>query len=194
MLQTVLGNFLMLGAIDLSTGESLMRWSVRIAVACVYLRFWIRLRTGATSSGTPSGIEFWLWTIGLLMYLCHVALAFQFVHRWNHNEAWQYTAEETAELTGVFRGDGIWANYAFTLIWTLDAGRLALAYCRRRPTSRRLDRMSFIVFLFMIFNATVVFGPALYRWLAIPAFLALLIAWRFERLGAESELPQAADQ
>lgn len=184
----------MLSIIDQLAGESLMRWSVRIAVACVYFRFLVRLRSGAAGSGAPRGIELWLWAIGLLLYLCHVALAFQFVHHWSHNEAWQHTAAETAELTGVFRGDGIWANYAFSLIWVLDAGRLALAYFRRRSTSRRLDRISFVLFLFMVFNATVVFGPALYRWLAIPAFLALLIAWRVGRAGAESEIPQASKQ
>ncbi len=188
-----LTNFVMLSAIDQSTGESLMRWTVRFAVVCVYSRFLIRLRTG-NANGTPSGAECWLWTIGLAMYLCHVALAFQFIHHWSHDHAWQHTAEETARLTGVLAGGGIWANYAFTLIWGLDAGRLARAHFQRRPTSRRLDRISFIAFLFMIFNATVVFGPAHYRWLAIPAFLALLIAWRVGGSTTESEIPQTPKQ
>lgn len=190
----VLGNFLMLGAIDQSTGESLMRWTVRFAVACVYARFLIRLRSGVAESSRPQGIEIWLWTIGWVMYLSHVALAFQFVHHWSHNEAWQHTAEETAKLTGVFRGDGIWANYAFTLIWSLDVGRLAMAYFHRRPTLPRLDRATLIAFLFMFFNATVVFGPAHYRWLAIPAFFALFIAWRTGRVEIELEVIDASEQ
>lgn len=168
----------MMAELDQSTGESLMRWTVRLAVACVYLRFWIRLRTGGEKPGTPLGIEICLWTIGWLLYACHVGLAFQFVHDWSHEAAWQHTAKETVRVTGVFRGEGIWANYVFTLIWALDVSRLAIAYFQRRPTSPRLDRASYIVFVFMLFNATVIFGPAHYRWLAIPALIALLMAWR----------------
>ena len=155
-----------------------MRWTVRLAVASVFLRAILRLRYRARDSISLSTAECCLWGVGCLAYLSHVVLAFHFVHRWSHDDAWRHTANETARLIGIQRGDGLWANYAFTVIWILDLVRLIVARISGRPTSSKTDMAIFFAFAFMVFNATVVFGPAFYRWLAIPAFLWMLLAWR----------------
>jgi hypothetical protein len=180
--------------VDQITGESLMRWTIRLAIACVFLRFTLRLQAGDRSKLAPPAIECWLWGIGCLAYGCHVILAFQYIHDWSHDHSWQHTADETARLTGIQRGEGIWANYLFTAIWMLDTGRLLRARWRRRPTSQKLDAASCCVFVFMFFNATVVFGPSHYRLLAIPALLVMFLAWRRGRAGRRGELLDHSDQ
>lgn len=166
----------MLDLIDQSTGQSLMRWTIRLAVACMVLRF--AARWSRTNRRIPSPSECLLWASGFLFYVCHVLSAFHFVHDWSHARAWQHTAEETSRLTGFHRGEGIWINYGFTIVWALDAVRLLAAQRMQRPTSRLLDVSSFLIFGFIAVNATVVFGPAHYRWLAIPLFFVLCFCWR----------------
>lgn len=170
--------------VDLTSGEGWMRWTIRAAIVCILLRWIARWRNTARAE-TPSAAECWLWALGLVFYLVHVLLAFHVVHHWSHQDAWQRTAEQTARLTGIRRGEGIWANHLFTIIWTADVIRLIRARVARKPTSRWLDRASFVVFAFMVFHATVVFGPDHYRWLAIPVLLMLFLVWRRRPMGPE---------
>ncbi len=176
-----------------STGESLMRWTVRVAVVMVLIRAAYRLRNRPALS-IPTRIECWLWGCGLLAYLAHVALAFHYVHGWSHHDAWQHTADETARVTSIRRGDGLWVNYLFTAIWLGDLGRLAWAHFRRRPTSRRFDLAIFFLFTFMIFNATVVFGSAFYRILAIPAAALLGWSWWAGRHNIRADSPMKLNE
>src|SRR5690606_2887397 len=105
-----------------------------------------------------------VWTAGCVIYLLHVAAAFHFVHDWSHEAACAQTAQQTAAVTGWHWGGGLWINYAFTLWWPLDVAWTWL---------RGLDGLPrwYIVCLhavagFLMFNATVVFGPAWWRWAA----------------------------
>ena len=162
---------------DPSTGQSLMRWTVRLAVALIVGRAMLRLWAGDRRP-VPSSAECVLWTLGCIAYACHVALAFEFVHDWSHDQAWRHTAAETARMTGVQRGEGLWVNYLFTILWTVDVVRLCRARRRHHRTSNRVDAMMALFFAFMVFNSTVVFGPSHYRWLAMPVCVVLLVAWR----------------
>jgi hypothetical protein len=156
-------------------GESLMLWAIRVAVACMYFRWLAGIGRITT---VPSRLECWLWTLGCLAYLIHVASAFQFVHHWSHTAAWQHTADETRRISGIARGDGLWVNYLFTAIWLIDCWRLIRANRQQRPTSRRLDVWVFWLFLFMVFNATVVFGPSHYLPIALVSGLVALARWQ----------------
>ena len=49
-----------------------------------------------------------LWTTGCLVFWLHVACAFQFVHHWSHAEAFEATARQTLETTGVASGALFW--------------------------------------------------------------------------------------
>src|SRR5437879_5846251 len=57
----------------------------------------------------------------------HVAAAFHFAHAWSHGVAYTATARQTKEATGWDWGGGLYANYAFTVVWLLDAAWCWLA-------------------------------------------------------------------
>lgn len=119
-----------------------------------------------------------LWTLGFAAYAVHVATAFHVVHDWSHAAAYAATARDTAAVTGVESGFGLWLNYLFTALWAADAAswwRLGIAGYRRRP--RWVAAGSYGFMAFMAFHATVVFeqGPVRAFGLAGSALLALLL-------------------
>jgi len=126
----------------------------------------------------PERAEVVCWSLGCFAYLVHVICAFAFVHQWSHETAIDFTAAETERVMGIRRGEGLWVNYLFTLVWLADVIRLVMAIQRQRPTDRRFDIAVHSFMAFIVFNATVVFGPTLYRWLGIPVAILLGIAWR----------------
>lgn len=120
-----------------------------------------------------------LWTIGWLIYLAHVAAAFQFMHHWSHAEAAASTDFQTELETGFPITGGIYFNYAFTVVWTLDVlwWWLAPGNYSRRPRAVAWIIHGFL--FFMAFNATVVFGRGFTRWFGAAACVALAIATAF---------------
>ena len=117
------------------------------------------------------------WTLGLALYLAHVACAFQFYHHWSHRAAYAETARRTAELFGWSSGAGLYFNYAFTLAWLVDVGWwwLSPASRERRPRWLSIAWQGF--FLFMVVNATIVFETGLVRWLGVAGCAALGGVW-----------------
>ena len=157
-------------------GESLTRWTVRIALACYLARIFIDLREGRNTHSERTAR--WLWTTGLAFYLAHVAAAFHFAHHWSHADAYAHTAAQTKSIVGIHWGDGIYFNYAFTLLWLGDVAlwwRNGSAHLRNSPGAYRTIQ---VVFAFMMFNATVVFGPPFWKWVALAVLLPLAYAWR----------------
>ena len=115
-----------------------------------------------------------IYTAGLAAFLLHVATAFHLFYGWSHTQALIETAKETAAVTGIASGAGLYFNYAFTVLWLLDAGwwwRSGTAAFRRR--SPWIDGSLHGFFLFMAFNATVVFETGAIRWIGGLATLAL---------------------
>ena len=114
------------------------------------------------------------YTLGLAAYLIHVAAAFHFFYGWSHATALAETARETAAVTGVASGAGLYLNYLFTFLWTADAiwwWSTGTAAFRRR--SSWIDGVLHGFLLFMAFNATVVFEQGTVRWAGAAASLAL---------------------
>ena len=159
-------------------GEALTRWTVRLAVACYLIRVVLDVvharRTGGVGIARQAR---WSWTVGCALYLLHVVCAFGFYHQWSHEAAYRHTARQTAEVIGIAWGGGLYFNYAFTLLWILD---LAAWWLRDLDSPYRSSPYFWTlhgVFAFMMFNATVVFGPPFWRWLAgIIALLLMVIA------------------
>lgn len=124
----------------------------------------------------------WAWTLGCACFLAHVVCAFSFFHGWSHAEAYRETARQTAELTGLRWGGGLFLNYLLTVAWVADVGRwwLRSAECALRPAW--LAALWHGFFFFLVFNGTVVFGRGPVRWLgfAICALLGVLW-WRRSR-------------
>jgi len=110
-----------------------------------------------------------LWTTGFLVFLVHVWAAFEWVHHWSHDAAWNHTARQTELLLGRHWGGGIWFNYLFTLLWGIDVVLL---------WTTNNDRQWLIVLhvylAFIVVNATAVFGPTWWRPVIIVAASVLL--------------------
>ncbi len=143
-------------------GDLLVRNSIRLSLAFYALSVLLLLR-GANGDGLARRA----WTLAWLTYLIHVALAFHYVHDWSHVEA----MEHVRKASGV--GEGLYASYLFTLLWTLDviwwwARPVSHA---RRPNWLKVGLHGFI--LFMVFNATVVFETGIIRWAGVALFEVL---------------------
>lgn len=62
-----------------------------------------------------------IWLLGCVAMWVHVAVAFHLAHAWSHAAAFEHTAQRTRELLGTAYGAGVWFNYGFLAIWTVDA-------------------------------------------------------------------------
>jgi len=159
--------------------EALIRWTARAAL----LLYVLALIVPRAVRGRRPGLN-WsrcTWSAGCFVYLLHVACAFQLVHHWSHAEANAATARQTAEVVGLDWGGGLYANYAFTLLWLGDVCWWWLAPERYETRSRFIE-CSVQAFLgFMWFNATVVFGMGIARWLGLGACLLVGGAWACKR-------------
>jgi hypothetical protein len=121
----------------------------------------------------------WVWTIGCFAMLLHVSCAFHFYHGWSQTSAYLETARQTYEVTGFNWGGGLFINYAFIAAWVLDVlwWWRGLEIYRQRPLPLVIVWQSF--FLFLVFNATVVFKSGLLRWLGLALCLGLSLLWWF---------------
>ena len=156
----------------MDTAELLTRWSVRLALALYALALVRRWSSQGRRSALAAARG--LWTAGWLAFLFHVLCAFHFYHHWSHADAYAVTARRTAEVVGWPWGGGLYANYAFTLVWLADA----ISWWRgleRYETRRRAVAWSVQGFLaFLVFNAAVVFAERAMRWVSLGVCLFLL--------------------
>ena len=155
-------------------GKLLTLWTIRLA-AVLYaasVMAWLRHRDRSARL---------TWTLGCLLYVAHVACAFNFYHHWTHWAAYQDTSRRTAELLGLHWGGGIYFNYIFTIVWVVDVfwWWRGVALYRNRPQWMNTSVHTF--FAFMFFNAAVVFAAGPVRWLGVVATAALALVWRQSR-------------
>lgn len=118
------------------------------------------------------------WTLGCTALLAHFICAFQFFHSWSHASAYAETARQTADVFGINWGGGIFINYGVAVLWIADIATwwiAGLSSYRSRPWSLVLIWHGFLIFI--IFNATVVFGHGLTRWIGILVTLCLCVCW-----------------
>ncbi len=103
-----------------------------------------------------------IWTVGAGAIIVHAVAVFHYVHHWSHDAAIAHTARQTAALTGLNWGGGLYVNYAFIALWVGDA----MLWWRDRS---RYERRSIAwrdallaIFVFMFVNGGIVFahGPA----------------------------------
>jgi hypothetical protein len=163
---------------------SAIAWTARLAVAAFLARLLIDVsQADRQRSGRTARI---IWTTGGVTFLLHVVAAFHFTHGWSHHAAYEHTAQQTLAVTGFNWGGGLWFNYVFTLLWITDVAGwwiIGPEFPRRHPRWSSTVRWTFA---FMMVNATVVFGPPYWKWLA-GAFAAtwLLLRWRQQPLRGE---------
>jgi len=157
----------------LTRGEIITRAAVWIALA--------GYAAGAAISLLFPGDLRWLgrarlaWTIGCIALVLHAASAFNYYHHWSQHSAYLETARQTKEIFGLDWGGGLWINYGFIAAWIIDN----ILWWRGLPASRSRPRSLVLawhaVFLFMVFNATVVFKTGVLRGLGLALCLGLLV-------------------
>jgi hypothetical protein len=119
-----------------------------------------------------------IWTIACASLTAHFICAFQFYHGWSHAAAYADTARQTRELFDLNWGGGVFINYALLIAWIVDITwwwRAGLDSYRKRRLPFVLAWHSFLIFI--IFNATVVFGDGIVRWSGLAICLVLTLAW-----------------
>ena len=146
-------------------------WLARACVACYALALLISVCDHDLTGGR---VRLWraAWSAACLLLIMHVLAAFHFEHGWSHAAALKHTAEQTARVTGIDWGGGLYFNYAFLILWALDVGFLWKSPSSVRSTLRRTTDIACI---FMIFTATVVFGPK--WWIGPVATVGLIAVW-----------------
>ena len=126
-----------------------------------------------------------LWTIAVLSLVGHFICAYQFYHHWSHESAYLDTARQTDEVIGLDWGGGLFINYAFLTIWTIDVAwwwLRGLSSYRMRPWPVVAAWHGFMIFI--LFNAMVVFKDGPTRWVGLVICLVLLLSWaRIARQG-----------
>ena len=151
--------------------DALVRGSAWLSFACYILALACWLRHSSSS------LVRWFWTLGCLIFLIHVALAFRLVHQWSHQQAFEAT-----KLQGGV-GEGIYFNYLVIAVWLADV----LWWWFKKPGYEHRSRwITWFVqgfLLFMWFNAAVVFAHD-YLWIVgLSGFglLAVVTARRSQR-------------
>lgn len=147
--------------------DLLIRWTARLFVACYVARILIDAR--CRQDGQSAERARWIWTIGCAVYVAHVLLAFQQVHHWSHQHAYDQVLLRTREMTGLASGIGLYVNYAFGILWVADV--LAWWWWPRWPDQRICYWTVQGIFAFLMIQSTIVFGP----WFWTP--IGLLILW-----------------
>src|SRR5438876_5398952 len=102
----------------MSRGELLTRITIWIALG----GYALGTITGLVSRGSQrwQPLARWVWTVGCLGLLAHVACAFHYYHGWSQASAYRETARQTAEVFGLNWGGGLFVNYAFVAAWVAD--------------------------------------------------------------------------
>jgi hypothetical protein len=160
-------------------GDDRIRFTIHLALVCYGLAIAILLTVPATENGrshTPRmQLARWLWSLAVITYLIHVALAFHYYHHWSHTDAF----ERTDRLTGF--GPGIYISYLFTVVWTFDALFWWVAPVRYARRSPWIGGILHAFLAFIIFNGAVTFAHGMMRWSALAGFgvLGLLALQRF---------------
>ncbi len=153
-------------------GTLLVLWTIRVSlllgILSLGLKVWFR-----APAETHSKLARWLWFAAAVVYLIHVACAFQFVHHWSHEHALAETARQTVELIGWRFGGGLYLNYLVTLIWPVEAAWQCL-WPRSHAALPKAMRWTWLAFwLFMVVNGAVVFPTGPTRWVTGAALAAL---------------------
>ncbi len=139
-------------------GRSITLWTARLSMALLAVGFSLLLRRGGGHQ-KQEAVRL-IWTIACAVLVLHVAAAFQYVHHWSNADAVRAASDQTRQFLGFGVGGGIYAGYAFLLLWILDVSLwwAAPSWRERRPAVRSAV---IAIAAFMAFNAAVVFAPRL---------------------------------
>jgi hypothetical protein len=161
-------------------GDDLTRQTVRLALAFYGVAAGWMTRLGYAdwrAASVRGQLARLCWSLGWVTYLVHVGMAFHYYHEWSHAQA----IEHTEQVSGF--GPGIYASHGFTLVWTLDVVFWWLWPERYAARPGWIDALLHGFMVFIVFNATVVYGSGFIRWVgaALVGALGVLFLTRFPR-------------
>ncbi len=155
----------------LALGWWLIRVTIWLAVAAWLLRVFVE---AGRSIASRDRVMRWSWLIGALAGVAHVIAAMGIGHCWSLDNAMRHTAMETRRVFDVELPSSIFVNFAFVAWWLIDAVREF-----RSREVHPLGAVRHGVWLVMMLNGTVVFGPRYWTWIAVPCVIAFVIVkWR----------------
>jgi hypothetical protein len=163
-----------LSEFDLMGGEVLIRATIIGAMLAYAIAEWLRFRRPAAWRAARLA-----WTAGALLAVAHAAAALHVRHAWSQRDALASTASQTAAVTGVNWGGGLYVNYAFLTLWTADAAGWWYSPSAYRNLPPSIASVRVCTFLFMFVNGAVVFARGPTRWLGLACVGAATFAWYF---------------
>jgi hypothetical protein len=107
----------------------------------------------------------------------HSVAAFAVFHGWSHRAAVAATARQTAAVTGLAWGGGIFFNYAFLVVWVADVLWWWISPPSYDDRPRALDGSVRSFLFFMFFNGAIVFADGGMRLLGVAAVAVVSITW-----------------
>lgn len=127
------------------------------------------------------------WTIGCAGLIAHTICAFHFYHDWSQASAYREVERQTGEVTGMSWGGGLFINYAFLAAWVADVAWWWRGLQEYQQRHWMITAIWQFIFLFMVFNATVVFKTGIVRWLGVGICVGLLSVWILSARRRQSE-------
>ncbi len=152
----------------LALGWWFIRVTIWLAVAAWLFRVFVE--ASDRSFAARDRVIRWIWLIGALAGVAHVVVAMGVGHCWSLANAMRHTAMETRRVLGVELPWSVFVNFAFVAWWLFDA----LREFRSREL-RSLGALRHGIWLVMMLNGTVVFGPKYWAWIAVPCVVAFVI-------------------
>lgn len=118
-----------------------------------------------------------LWSAGAVLMSIHAVAAFAIFYGWSHDAAVAATARQTAELTGLAWGGGVFFNYALLAVWMGDAAWWWGAPRGYAARPRAIDAAVRGFVFFMFVNGAVIFADGWMRLLGGLAVGAVSMTW-----------------
>jgi hypothetical protein len=165
-------------------------WLARASMAFYAIAVLI---SASRRDSSPKKFKQWqaAWSAACLLLIAHVVAAFHFEHHWSHITALQHTAEQTAQVTGINWGGGLYFNYAFLVLWLVD---VAFLWRVSEHSHSMLHRVTSLACLFMVVNATVVFGPGWWFWPVAAVGLAAAVIYQWSHRETQARDNDVSDQ
>jgi hypothetical protein len=157
-------------------GDDLTRHTVWVALAYYAVAAWLMF--GPLPETVHGRLTRWCWTLAWVAFVIHVGVAFHFYHHWSHTSA----VDHVRERSGV--GEGVFASYLFTIMWSAD---VAWWWLRPRGYAARPIWVTWSLhgfMLMMVFAATVVYEEGPIRWLGLLLCVVLISRIATRCLGA----------
>lgn len=153
-------------------------WTIRVAVVCLYFVLILRqvLPAETFRFGKSNVVMFakYVWLIGAVLSVVHTLCAFGFFHDWSHRIALEDTARQTGDLLGFRFGGGLYFNYFFVAIWTVDS-LWWIANSESYETRSSWIGVAVIGYLlFIAINGTAVFESGISRWGGVALLMTLV--------------------